>query len=73
MSDSWDIWKGKWNIRDIVTVKESACKRRIRFLCFNKRIDGLDIPDDGHNAACEHKQACENGENANDIQANEDV
>lgn len=67
------MWKEEWNIRDIVTVKQTTGLCRIRFLSFNKCIDGLDILGHGHNAACEDKQACDDGENANDIQANEYV
>jgi hypothetical protein len=63
----------EWNLRNIVTVEKTIGKRRIRFLGFNKVIDGLDILDHGHNATCEHEQACEDGDNANDIQANENV
>lgn len=65
--------KEEWNIRDVVTVKQTTGFCRIRFLSFKKRVDGLDILGHGHNATCEDKQACDDGKNANDIQANEYV
>ena len=63
----------EWNLRNIVAVEQTIGKCGIRFLSFNKFTDGLDILDHGHNATCEHKQACDDGGNANDIQANEYV
>ena len=61
------------NVRDIVTVKKTVGKCRVCFLSVYKLADGLNILDHGHNATCEHKQAREDREDANDIQANENV
>ena len=59
------------NVRDIVTVKKIVDKCRICFLSVNKLADGFNILHHGHNATCEHKQACDDREDPNDIQANE--
>jgi len=61
----------EWDLRDIVTVEQTIGKCRIRFLGFDEFIDGVDVLNHGHNATCQHKQACDYGENANDIQADE--
>jgi hypothetical protein len=61
----------EWSIHDIVTVQKAVGDGRVRPLSCKKSIDGLDIVDHGHKATREYEQAGDNGENADEVQADE--